>query len=251
MHLLHQHLYERKVKTVDRPTRQDIQRINVFEGRVDWQAQYPHLWQHPEEVIVVDGASAGQGSFSDFWELAEQLRKAGRLDEAEALLLKLDAAARRESRRERWGYTAPAYAFALARMYRKQQRFADEAQVLQQFLDSLSPKFRSADFGTTEQLDKARRCVEAQRGVVASPTSFLRALPPEKRFVLEEFPCCRATDTHPRARLSRDADVHRPCPRCGSVWHVVVEPRSASSSAGARAGWQEWMITWTRDADTL
>lgn len=78
------------------------------------------------------------------------------MDEAEALLIRLVAAAASESKRAGWGLPAPHYTLELAIIYRKQRRYTDEVRVLEEYLADLSPRNRRDSTGIKSRLEKAR-----------------------------------------------------------------------------------------------
>lgn len=61
-----------------------------------------------------------------------RLKREGRLEEAEALLIRLVQATEAESKAEQWG-VAPWYYEQLAIIYRKQKRPADEIEILERY----------------------------------------------------------------------------------------------------------------------
>lgn len=99
--------------------------------------------------------------YTEYVEDVKALKRAGRLDEAEALLLKLIVATKRESDRAKWGLPAPWYTQQLAIIYRKQRRHADEVALLESYLASVSPRRRSEMAGMAARLAKARALAEA------------------------------------------------------------------------------------------
>jgi len=114
------------------------------------------------ERTAVDAAGQVHGRhYTEYVEVVNALKRAGRLDEAEALLLKLVAATKRESDRAKWGLPAPWYTQQLAIIYRKQRRHADEVAILEAYLASVSPRRRSEMAGMAARLAKARALAEA------------------------------------------------------------------------------------------
>jgi len=70
--------------------------------------------------------------YSAFGDEVRRLKRAGELEQVEALLLRLAAATEAEAKARRWG-VAPWYYEQLAIVYRKQKRQADEIAVLERY----------------------------------------------------------------------------------------------------------------------
>ena len=81
----------------------------------------------PDRPGYVDGAH-----FTEYVETIRDLKRARRIDEAIALLLKCVDATEAEDRVERMG-VAPGYYEQLAILYRKEKRFADEVSILERY----------------------------------------------------------------------------------------------------------------------
>lgn len=98
--------------------------------------------------------------FTEYVGTVKSLKREGRLDEAERLLLSLIDVMEEEERQDRYG-VAPGYYEHLAVIYRKQHRYADEVAVLERFAEQRKgpgakvPKL-------LERLEKARELLARQ-----------------------------------------------------------------------------------------
>jgi len=110
--------------------------------------------------------------FSEYPDQVRSLKRAGRLEEAERLLLNLIEATEAESRAEASG-VAPSYYEQLAIVYRKQKKKAREQEILERFArQRYSPGVMPAKLlqrlqaitGETELLRKARQRLRARPG---------------------------------------------------------------------------------------
>jgi hypothetical protein len=72
--------------------------------------------------------------FTEYVETVKSLKREGKLDEAETLLLGLIDAMEAEEKEDKCG-VAPGYYERLAMIYRKQQRYGDEVATLERFAE--------------------------------------------------------------------------------------------------------------------
>ena len=70
--------------------------------------------------------------YTEYVELVKELKRQGKLDEAEALILRLIKAVEEEAKAEKW-VVAPWYYEQLAIIYRKQKDYTKELGILQRF----------------------------------------------------------------------------------------------------------------------
>lgn len=75
--------------------------------------------------------------YTEWVETVRTLKREGRLDEAEALLLECCAATEREAKKERWGVVAPWYYSELAIIYRKRKEPDKEKAILRRYVDAV------------------------------------------------------------------------------------------------------------------
>ncbi|MBC7109277.1 MAG: hypothetical protein H5T41_10960 [Methanomassiliicoccales archaeon] len=71
--------------------------------------------------------------YTEYVEEVQNLKRTGRLDEAEKLLLKLVEAVEAEARAQGWG-VAPWYYEQLAIIYRKRKDYAAEVAILKRYM---------------------------------------------------------------------------------------------------------------------
>lgn len=91
----------------------------------------------------------------------QQLKRDGRLDDFESILLMLLDANEAESKKQQWG-VAPWYYEQLAILYRKQKRYADEVAVLERY-DRQKKAAGAKPVKLKERLEKATELAEKQR----------------------------------------------------------------------------------------
>jgi len=112
-----------------------------------------------ENPITEPGYYNGR-HFTTYVNEVKSLKRQGKIEEAEKLLLELVAATEAESKVEKWG-VAPGFYEELAKIYRKQKDYAKEVSILERFAaqrhspGALPPKLM-------ERLVKARALLENQ-----------------------------------------------------------------------------------------
>jgi len=102
-------------------------RSNKFRIRIEGEQVGDRIYLFRRESGKVDGRH-----YTDYVEDVKELKRQGRIQEAEDLLLRLINAVEAEAKEMNWG-VAPWYYEQLAIIYRKQKRYEDEVAILERY----------------------------------------------------------------------------------------------------------------------